>query len=133
MAKNSIIMLTQTDGQLNVSGQAVKAAGYFGYARGIHTICWYLDNFTGRVYVEGSLATNPGPNDWFPIWLESANPYVQYPLNPNAPTGISGDNGIGSYTFQANLVWLRIRIDRCYIINPVLADLGAIDQALLNY
>jgi hypothetical protein len=133
MAKNSIIILTQTDGQLNVTGQAIKAAGYFGYARGIHTIAWYMQNFTGRIYVEGSLSTNPGPGDFFPIWLESQHPYTQYPLNPDYPTGVEGDTGIGSYTFQANLVWLRIRVDRTYIVNPVLSDLGAIEQALLNY
>jgi hypothetical protein len=133
MAKNSIIILTSTAGKLNVTGQAVKAAGYFGYARGIHTVVWYMNDFVGRVYLEGSLATNPGACDWFPIWLESLNPYVQYPLDPNNPTGTTGDSGIGSYTFQANLVWLRIRIDRSYIVHPVLADVGTIQQSLLNY
>ena len=42
MAKNSIIMLVNTAGQLNVVGQPIKAAGYFGYARGIHTVAWVL-------------------------------------------------------------------------------------------
>lgn len=133
MAKNSIIILTSTAGKLNVTGQPIKAAGYFGYARGIHTFAWYKNNFTGRVYIEGSLATNPGACDWFPIWLESLHPYTQFPLDPNNPTGTTGDDGISSYTLQANLVWVRIRIDRSYLVNPILSNVGTIQTALLNY
>lgn len=134
MAKNSIIMLVNTAGQLNVVGQPIKAAGYFGYARGIHTVAWSLNNFVGRIYLQASLATNPTENDWFPIWLQGQNPYVQYPANPDYPTGMNGgDTGVESYTFQANLVWIRAIVDRSYLPFPQIADVGTVQQILLNY
>ena len=134
MAKNSIILMTSTAGQLNVTGQSVKFAGYFGMSRGIGTVCWYANNFVGRVYIQGSLATNPTDRDFFPLWLESTNPYAQYPLDPNNPTGLNGgDTGVFSYTFQANLVWVRAVVDRSYLPLPQLADVGTIQEILLNY
>jgi len=137
MAKNSIILLTSTAGQLNVTGPAVKFAGYFGYSRGIGTVSFAINNFTGRIFIEVSLATNPLETptytDWFPIWLEGLNPYVQFPLDPNSPTGIIGDSGNYAYTFQGNLVWVRARVDRSYITLPILSDLGTVQQILLNY
>lgn len=134
MAKQSIILMTSTAGLINVTGQAVKFAGYFGMSRGIGTCCWYMNNFVGRIYIEASLATNPTEKDFFPIWLEGQHPYTQYPFDPNAPTGeFGGDTGIASFTFQANLVWIRARVDRSYIPMVQTADVGIISQILLNY
>ena len=134
MAKQSLIILNSTAGQMNVTGAPFKAAGYFGYSRGVHTVCWYLDNFVGRVYIEASLATTPCDTDWFAINLAGLTPYVQYPIDPTNPTGQhGGDSGIDDYTFQANLVWLRIRIDRTYLVNPNVNFVGSIQKALLNY
>ena len=134
MAKQSLILLTATTGQLNVTGAAFKAAGYFGYSRGIHTVCWYLQDFIGRIYVEGSLATTPTDSDWFEINLAGLTPYAQFPLDPMNPTGqYGGDSGIELYTFQCNLVWVRARVDRTYLINPNVNDVGSIQKVLLNY
>ena len=89
--KHSISMLTgPTEFQLNVTGPSLKGSGYFGYTLGQTTVAWYLNDFIGRVYVEASLATNPRDHDWFPLNLAGLNPYVQYPINPLAPTGTTG-------------------------------------------
>lgn len=134
MAKQSIIILTSTTNHLNVTGSAIKAAGYYGYSLGLHTISWKLKDFIGRVFVEGSLVSNPTENDWFPIFLSGQNAYTQYPIDPDFPSGLNGgDSGVDAYTFQANLVWLRIRIDRSYLTNPNVNMVGSIENALLNY
>jgi hypothetical protein len=127
-------MLLNTAGQLNVTGQPIKAAGWYGYARGVHTVAWSYTNFVGRIYIEASLSTNPTENDWFPIWLESQHPYTQYPFDLNAPTGMhGGDTGLSAFTFQGNLVWVRARVDRSYLPLPQVTDVGLVNSILLNY
>jgi len=134
MAKSSIVMLTSTAGQLNVTGQAIKGPGYFGYSRGILTTSISVQNFVGRFYLQASLSTNPGPNDWFPLWLEGQNPYAQFPFDPNNPTGeYGGDTGNYAWTLQGNLVWIRAVVDRSYLPLPQLADVGVLLTCLCNY
>lgn len=128
MSKQSIVLLTSTEGQLNVTGEAYKAAGYFGYSSGIHTACWYMTDFVGKVYIEASLATNPTASDWSTVYTK------QYPVDPQNPTGnYSGDTGLDNYTFQSNIVWVRARVDRSYLVNPDVLDVGSIQKILLNY
>jgi len=134
MAKNSIILLTSSAGVLNVTGQAVKGPGYYGYSRGILTTAISIHNFVGRFYLQASLSTNPGQNDWFPLWLEGTAPYAQFPFDPNNPTGDNGgDTGNYAWTVQGNIVWLRGIVDRSYLPLPQIADVGTLQSALINY
>ena len=131
--KQAITILNDTTGQLNVTGAAFKAAGYFGYTSGTTTIAYYMNNLIGRVYIEASLATNPKESDWFALNLSGIQPYVQYPINPMNPTGSTGDTGIDSYTFQGQFIWLRIRLDRTYLSIPDVRTVGSISTAYMNY
>ena len=131
--KNSIVILTDSTGQLNVTGAAFKAAGYFGYTTGVTTIAYNLNDFTGRVYLEGSLASTPTESDWFTIDMGATLPYVQYPVDPFNPSGTTGDTGIFSFTFQSNIVWIRMRLDRTYLINPNVNSVGNLAVCYLNY
>ena len=133
MAKQSITLLTSTAGQLNVTSQAVKATGFYGYTSGSSTIAWYMGDLIGRVYIEASLATNPSDSDWFQIPLTNTTTYKQYPLNPLYPTGTTGDTGIDYFTFSGNFVWLRFRLDRSYLVMPNITDVGIISRVYLNY
>lgn len=134
MAKNSILMLSSSSGQLNVITPAFKAAGWYGYASGFHTVAWKMTNFIGRVYIQVSLATEPKETDWSNIFLTETVPFVVYPANPALPTGLNGgDTGNDSFNWQANIVWCRLKIDRSYLTNPVLANVGTIDNVFLNY
>ena len=92
-----------------------------------------MNNLTGRVYIEASLATNPKESNWFALNLSGVQPYVQYPINPMQPTGGFGDTGIDSYTFQGQFIWLRIRLDRSYLSLPNLDSVGNISTAYMNY
>lgn len=123
MSSSSIRLLNSTDGYTNVVGDKTKAAGYFGSSSGIHTIAADLQNFTGRIYVEASLATEPQESDWFSIQLDGTNDYIEF----------SGDTAVKSYTFKGNYVWLRARQNRDYLPDPEASGLGHIEKILLNY
>ena len=134
----SVVLLYTTSGKLNVTGNKQKGAGYANFLGGSHTVSISTTNFVGRVYIEASIATNPQDNDWFAVPLRDNLSYVQFPLNPNKPTGdgyYNGDTGTVAFTFIGNYVWVRARIDREYL-NPAPVDpwiFGSVDQILLNY
>lgn len=135
MARKSIILLNSTGTSPNVVGPAVKAAGYYGSGMNIHTIAIYLNNFRGRIFVDGTLASNPDENDWFPINLNGYTDFVQIPDGfmqnpPPLPEGISGTFPL---SFDGNMVYIRARVDRSYLPNFNTTDYGSVDKILLNY
>lgn len=132
----SVTLLDSTTTEINVTGQKQKGAGYSDTIGCNHTVSISVMNFIGRIYVEGSLASEPTENDWFPINLNGTGDYIQFPLNPNLPTGSGGgDTIVVAYSFSGNYVWLRARLNRDYLI-PFPQDanyVGAVRYILLNY
>lgn len=130
MKTHSIEILPTTNGIMNITGEKYQAGGFYSYTKGLHTVAVYLNNFVGRLYIEGSLATDPTDKDWFPISLEDGLPYKEFKkeTTPNP-------NNIWVKSFNINLVWIRARIDRDYLIpRPKNAsDVGCIKKILLNY
>ncbi len=131
----SSLLMSNTTGFWNKTGDAVRADGWYGNVDGLHTMSIYVSNFRGRVYLEGSLAEKPEETDWFPIQLpELDNIYIQYPIG--TPTGENGgDTSVTAYNFTFNLTWVRMRMDRSYIAEPALdqyATYGLVVKALLN-
>lgn len=138
MSKQSVVLLGDTFIELNVTGDPVRADAWFGYKDGLHTVTFHLENLTGRIFIEASLASDPQENDWFAIFLNGAKAYNQYPLNPLEPTGVSGDTFVDAATFQGNFLWLRARLDRSYVVPVPTTDtekslLGSIRKILLNH
>lgn len=138
MSNPSIVLLGDTGNNLVVVGDPVRADAFTGDAGGLHTIYIQLSNFTGRLYLEATLATEPTDEDWFTINLTGGTGYVEYPLIPNAPTGTSGDTGSDAYSFIGNLTYVRARIDKSYVVpvpttDPEKAQLGSITKILLNH
>lgn len=141
MSKTSVLMLTNTQGDLNVAGNAIRADGWYGFSDGLHTIAIYVVNFVGRLWIEASIADTPTDDDWFPVNVSGvpATPYLQFPQDPLRP---SGSNGIGDLaTIGLNVIgnytWLRARIDRSYLQpqpmqQPEILALGYVDHILLN-
>jgi hypothetical protein len=125
-----------TTTQVNVVGVQQKGAGYSNTIGCNHTVSISVVNFIGRIYIQGSLASQPGPNDWFSIPLVGDTPFVQFPLNPSAPTGSgNGDTISVSYSFSGNYIWIRAICDRTYLVPPPTDPslVGAVRQILLNY
>ena len=131
----SVILLGDTVNQINVVGTKQKGAGYNNTIGNNHTVSINLYNFTGRIYIQGSLASDPQETDWFNIPIGNSTAYVQYPLDPAYPTGTTGDTGIYAYSFSGNYVWIRAIIDRKYLVPPPNDPyfVGSCKQILLNY
>lgn len=109
------------DGNLDQTGLAIRADGYYGFADGLHTVGFYLKNFKGRIYIDASLSDSPGDNDWFPIALGELE-FVDY---ESATTGIETFNLVG------NFVFLRAKIKRSYLGQPASA-LGTCERVTLS-
>jgi len=122
---------------LSYTGDKVKADGYYGQTDGLHTVSATITNFQGRIHLEGSLATEPSESDWFPIYLTSGQSYRQYPVT-SVPSGSNnlGDTTTEAWTFRANLLWIRARVDRSALsptpANYDIALHGTVDKILLN-
>jgi hypothetical protein len=141
-ARKSIVMMTNTGQNHNLTGDAKRADGYYGRTDGIHTIQVTVNNFTGSFGVQATLATEPTEDDWFDINLNanqnvsSASPLITFPVNPAEPTGDIGDDATQAFTFIGNFVWVRAILDRSVIVEPsplsATKELGAIDRVLLS-
>lgn len=132
----SVTLLDSTTTEINVTGNKQKGAGFSNTIGCNHTVSISVANFIGRVYIEGSLTSDPSEMDWFPIRLINNLDYVQFPRNKNAPTGAgNGDTGVVAFSFSGNYIWLRARVDRSYLV-PFPQDtqfVGAVRYILLNY
>lgn len=133
MSNVSYTMLTHK-AELSYKGDNIKADAFYGNTDGLQTVSVKFDDFVGRVYIEGTLATTPTEQDWFPIYLTSGTTYKQYPVNSAVPTGTVGDTGTDGFTFRVNAIYLRARIDRSYLGAGTYSQVshGRIDQILLN-
>lgn len=129
------IVLLHTTNEFETIGQQWRIDQWLPHNGGWYTIGMSVENFKGRIWLEGSLATNPTDNDWFPIWMQLKNPYLQFPVNVKAPTGTNGgDSHTVAYKFQANLLWLRARLDRSYLARPSIGvnPYGVINQIIVS-
>lgn len=139
----SVTLLDTTSGKINVTGEPQRGAGFSNTIGNNHTVSISLNNFIGRIYIEGSIASVPTDADWVPIPLKGDNlPYLQFPVNPAKPVGdlsayggAVGDSGNFAYSFTGNWIWIRARVDRTYISPPPVRDslVGAVLKILLNY
>ena len=104
LLSSSTINLQGGNPPVNITGNKVHGAGYTNTIGNNHTISVNINNFVGRIYIEGSLATDPQDYDWFAIPLTSnGDPYQQFPLDPANPTGgQQGDTGVSFYSFAGN-------------------------------
>ena len=109
------------DGNLDQTGLACRADGYYGYADGMHTVGFYLNNWKGRIYIDATLSDNPGETDWFPVALSD----LDFADFDSATTGIESFNIIG------NFVFLRAKIKRSHLGQPA-SELGTCEKVTLS-
>lgn len=95
-------------------GEKYKGDGYYGRTDGLHTVAWNLAGFTGSLTMQGSLATDPGEDDWFDIKLDSNEYYTDTTgkLLPVVTTSVAYTAATtkATYNFTGNFVWVRVRI-----------------------
>lgn len=141
--RKSVYMMTNTGTKWNVIGEPVRADAYYGYTDGIHTVQVIYQNLVGGFGLQGTLALDPKPEDWFWIKLnpngDVNTPFIAFPLEQLEPTGANGgDTGSMATTFLGNFVYIRAVLTRDYI-QPVNIDTawqnwqwGQIDSVLLS-
>lgn len=92
--------------------QRFASTAQTGNTDGTNTLTAYTTNYTGELYAQGSLDTNPTETDWFLINLSTSS------------TGhtFTNSSGITSFTFEGLFVWTRF-----YHI-PDSNNLGSLDK-----
>tara|TARA_B100000035_G_scaffold42804_1_gene32038 strand:+ start:2050 stop:2445 length:396 start_codon:yes stop_codon:yes gene_type:complete len=96
-------------------GDKVKGDAYFGQSDGLHTILVDLNDFIGKVVIQGSLETTPGDNDWFDIDLSDADFTVDVSglvtkRVQDHLTYAVAETSKKNYNVTGNFVWLRANI-----------------------
>ena len=143
MIRKSVTMMSNTGTEWNKIGEPIRGDAYYGYTDGIHTIQVIYANLVGGFGIQGSLALDPKPEDWFWIkinpWGDVNQPFIPFPVDPYAPTGQNGgDTGSQAFTFIGNFVFLRAVLTRDYLQpSPVNVQwnswqYGSIDKCLLS-
>ena len=122
MARKTTTLMPNSGTNLNVTGDAAPGDSYYGYTDGIHTVAVYGQNLTGRIKIQGTLATQPTDDDWFDILLAGL-PYKDY----------SNYTGVEGFTFTANLVFLRAILDRDALGITDVSTAGWVEKIYLNY
>ncbi len=123
MARKTTTLLPLTGAtELDTIGAAVPGDSYYGYTDGVHTVAVYGNNFSGRIKIQGTLATTPTEADWFDILLTGL-PYKDY----------TNFTGVEGYTFVANLVFLRATLDRTALGITDYTTAGHVGKIYLNY
>lgn len=116
MPVNSITVQSQVSSGDSTSytiSDKVKADGYYGSADGLHTVAYIVsDDYVGTIKMQASLATDPGPTDWFDITGTS------FSYDGSTVTGNKYIN------FTGNFVWVR---------SYVSVDAGSITKIQINY
>ena len=125
MSRQSVLMLG-TEQSLDYTGDSVRGDGFYGFSDGIHTVQITVAAFIGRVYIQGTLASDPVEADWFNIKVNGNDDYVTY--GTGAGTGVT--NTI-AYTFQGNMVYLRAKVERSHL-GLIITQVGTLSKILLN-
>lgn len=93
----------------------IKGDGYFGGSDGFHTVQIDINQFVGKLEMQGSLASSPQESDWCFVELGTNNMSID-------TTGLISEENISSveyrtattnvksYNFIGNYVWVRARV-----------------------
>jgi len=91
--------------ELSYVGEAIKVESYRANISNLYTLSISVSQFTGRVFVEGSMNGGALSSDWFPIKLSSDSNFVAF----SETTITIGIN------FQGVIPYLRASINRDYL------------------
>jgi len=117
-------LLPDTNDQINVVSKAFQCAGYYRNQSVFNTITIFTNKLLGRIYFEGSLAQYPTENDWFPILI-------------NGKDCIEFDGSLINHSeyhnINNNMTNIRVKLDRSYIDNLDISNMGKINKIYLSY
>ena len=93
----------------------IKGDGYFGGSDGFHTVQININEFIGKIEMQGSLASSPQSTDWFSVELGTNNMSIDTTgliseENISSVEYTTATTNIKSYNFTGNYVWIRARV-----------------------
>lgn len=93
----------------------IKGDGYFGGSDGFHTAQVNIQEFIGKIELQGTLAPVPQESDWFTVRLGTNNMSVDTTglLSEENISSVEyrfATTNINSYNFTGNYVWVRAKI-----------------------
>lgn len=88
-----------------VTGNSQPAAAFYLGNRDLQTVNLNLNNVTGNIVVEASLATTPSVNDWFKVYELEANANA----TPNTAPQIASNASIFT-NIEGNFVFMRAKV-----------------------
>jgi hypothetical protein len=117
--RRTLEMLGNSDNNMGLTGNKIKADSYFGYTDGIHSVSVKLNAFVGKIKLQGTLSLTPESADWGDIKLIEKS---------------SATTGTEIHTFKGNYVYLRAVLDRTGVGdgNTYDSSYGSISQILLS-
>jgi len=126
--------MNATGTEMNKYSDEVKGDSYYGYTDGIHTIQVIYSQFVGRLRIQASLSLEPTESEWFDLVPSTTAGrrfndlgYVQF--NADNPA-----DGSEAYTFQGNIAWVRVYMDREHVGDGSTYDnsYGQINSVILS-
>lgn len=108
----TLILLPQTSyinpgngSSYTVTGNSQPAAAYYLGNKDLQTVAIKNTDFTGNIWIEATISTNPTNNDWFKVYELEANANAP----ANSASKIASNASI--YTnIEGNFVYLRAEI-----------------------
>jgi len=132
--RRSVTIMNATGTEMNKYSDEVKGDSYYGYTDGIHTIQVIYSQFVGRLRIQASLSLEPTESEWFDLVPSTTAGrrfndlgYVQF--NADNPA-----DGSEAYTFQGNIAWVRVYMDREHVGDGSTYDnsYGQINSVILS-
>lgn len=123
---------------INMTGEPVRGAGWYGHTTGLHTVAIRVLNFQGRVSVQATIAVDPTETDWFSV-LPNEVAYIQYPQERYlVQLPATGETSVLGFNFYSNVVWVRALVSRDYMLYwtltpPQIMQYGVVDYVKLSY
>ena len=124
----AVVVLLGPTSEVSKTGPAINVSTVKRDKDALYTATISVDDFCGRIYLQGTLVKNPKANDWFNIKIGDSR-FIDYPLTPGAPRdGTLGDTAIDKFNFAGNYLQLRAVIDKEGVPTPS----GRVVQILLS-
>jgi hypothetical protein len=115
------VVLLGTTTEVNATGQAINVATLKRDKDALYTATISVDNFCGRILIQGTLVKHPKASDWFSIKIGD-NRFIDYPFDPHnlrdSRVGALGDTAVDKFTFAGNYLQLRAVVDKSLVPAP---------------
>jgi len=112
----AVLLLSETS-DTSVIGPDVYVATLKRDKDALYTVSINVEDFAGRIYLQGTLAKHPASADWFNIKINDKR-YIDYPINPASLRGTAGDTAIDKFNFAGNYLHIRAVIDKTAVAQP---------------